>query len=189
MAHMQYDLFCTGSRVKRAIASVCCILGGLLNMDKSWGVLLAAFGFYLATSKYASANRTVQEISQRLKAAGIPFPAAQYLFQKNGMEIIPLTGDHREHTRLPYSEMRHLGEDAKYYYIFRDPSSGFMFPKAALGQEEPEFRKFLEQRTGQAVSRRTAPAVRFARWMRARKTGGWQPAAGKERSHRNDRMF
>ena len=58
LSHTQYDLFCTNNRITRTILSVVFIAAGILNLSQWWGILLAAYGCYLTTSTYSSANHT-----------------------------------------------------------------------------------------------------------------------------------
>ena len=62
MAHMQYDLFCKSNRIVRSLLSVGFILLGVVNHDTWWGILVIAYGCYLTTSTYASANHTARKL-------------------------------------------------------------------------------------------------------------------------------
>lgn len=168
LSHMQYDLFCTGNRVARSVLAVLLIAIAVLYGSGSWwGLLLIAYACYLSTSTYASSNRTAHRIADRIKAAGLPFPASEYRFEGAAMRIIALP-EHEEEEALPYGKMLQLGEDFKAYYIFRDQYGGYMIPKAALGSREEEFRRFLEGKTGKKFIRRWTPLRRLRDWLKRR---------------------
>ena len=63
LAHMQYDLFCKSNRISRTILSVGAILLGIVNSEAWWGILVIAYGCYLSTSTYASANHTAHKLA------------------------------------------------------------------------------------------------------------------------------
>ena len=65
-----------------------------------------------------------------------------------------------EVTSLAYSEFFRLSEDFDYIYIFRDKFGGYMIPKESLKEEEGQFRRFLQEKTGQTIYRKTSPAMR-----------------------------
>ena len=60
LSRMQYDLFCASNRITRTILSILFIAGGIINLSEWWGILLAAYGCYLTTSTYSSANHTTR---------------------------------------------------------------------------------------------------------------------------------
>ena len=74
LAHMQYDLFCKGNRVGRTILSIAAILLGIANSESWWGILLIAYGCYINTSTYASANHTAHKLAKQIRASGMDFP-------------------------------------------------------------------------------------------------------------------
>ena len=47
LAHMQYDLFCTGNRIGRTAVAAGLFVFGALNYTQWWGLLLIAYGRYL----------------------------------------------------------------------------------------------------------------------------------------------
>ena len=54
------------------------------------------------------------------------------------------------------------------YYLFRDQYGGYMIPKAALGDRENEFRRFVEEKTGKKFIRRWTPLRRLMNCLRKR---------------------
>ena len=90
LSHMQYDLFCTKNRVVRSVLSLGFVILGVVYFSHWWGVLAIAYGCYLTTSTYASANRTAHKLTAQIKAAGTGFPGSRFLFDNDGMHIRPL---------------------------------------------------------------------------------------------------
>ena len=68
LAHMQYDLFCTGNRIGRTAVAAGLFVFGALNYTQWWGLLLIAYGSYLISSKYAAANRTAKKLAQQIRS-------------------------------------------------------------------------------------------------------------------------
>lgn len=169
LAHMQYDLFCTGNRVARTALSAVLILAGVVNFSSWWGVLLVAYACYLTTSTYSAPNHTARKLTRQLQQAGMPFPASRYRFTGRELEIHPLTGEEREVARLAYADVCRLGEDGAYFYLFRDPYGGYMVPKQALEDQIDSFRDFIQRKTGLAFRARTAPWLRLVRWLHWRR--------------------
>ena len=168
LSHMQYDLFCTRNRIARNVLSALLIVIAVLYGGGSWwSLLIIAYACYLMTSTYASSNRTAHRIADRLKEAGLPFPASEYRFEQAAMHIVSLP-EREELDPLPYGKVEQLGEDFKAYYLFRDQYGGYMIPKAALGDREAEFRRFLEEKTGKKFIRRWTPLRRLQNWLRKR---------------------
>lgn len=168
MAHMQYDLFCQKNRVARTVISLLCMVAGILYFSAWWGILLVAYGCYLSTSTYASANRTAHKLAEQLKNGGCPFPASSYAFKENEMEIYCLP----EHTLdgfLAYSEIRRMGEDGRYFYIFGNEYGGYMIPKEGLGKSVAGFKDFLEEVTGKNIRSSRVPAVRLIAWIKRKR--------------------
>ncbi len=171
LSHMQYDLFCTRNRTARSVLSAVLILFALLYGSGSWwSLLIIAYGCYLMTSTYAQSNRTAHKIAEQLRAANLPFPASRYLFETDRMRIVSLP-DQEELSPLPYGKVLQLGEDMEAYYLFRDEHGGYRIPKAALGEKEEEFRKYVQNKTGKRFIRRLTPLRRVLDWMRSRKMG------------------
>lgn len=168
MAHMQYDLFCQKNRIARTIVSLLCMVAGILYFSSWWGILLVAYGCYLSTSTYASANRTAHKLTEQLKNGGISFPASSYAFKKTEMEIYCLP-EHTLDGAVAYSEIRRMGEDGKYFYIFCNEYGGYMIPKEGLGRSAAGFRIFLEEVTGKNIRGSRIPAVRLITWIRRKK--------------------
>ena len=160
LAHMQYDLFCRSNRIIRTIMGVAAVLLGLTNGDSWWAILLIAYGCYLFTSKYSSANHTAHKLADQIKETGMPFPASQYLFHGDRMEIISLPKEERLEEPLRYSDVCRLGEDYQYFYLFRDQYGGYMIPKEALGKKALDFQDFIQEKTGLTVRNKFAPVIR-----------------------------
>lgn len=169
LAHMQYDLFCTGNRIARSLLSLALVILGVVNFSQWWGVLIMAYGCYLVTSTYSAANHTAHKLTKQLQENQLDFPASRYIFRKKSMEIISLPEETPLGKPLAYADIFRLGEDREYFYIFRDRYGGFMIPKAALEEKEEAFRSFLEEKTGQSFQGRAAPVVRLLRMMRRRR--------------------
>ena len=168
LAHMQYNLFCGKNRAARSFISLALVLVGIVNFSSWWGILIMAYGCYLTTSTYSSANHTAHKLADQVRQSGMPFPASRYRFRKNAMEVVPLPEGKERETLLPYSEVYRLGEDLQYYYIFRDQYGGYMIPKAALGDQSRAFRTFLEGRCGQKSQSRSTPLSWLMRKLRDR---------------------
>lgn len=171
LSHMQYDLFCKSNRTVRSTISLAFMVAGVVNFSAWWGILLVAYGCYLTTSTYASANRTAHKLSEQIKNSGNSFPASCYVFGKDEMEILKLP-ERIKDGALAYTAIRRIGEDAGYIYIFRDEFGGYMIPKKALGGRTADFRVFLEEKAGQTVRNSNVPAVRLLNRIRRRKKGG-----------------
>lgn len=176
LSRMQYDLFCSSNRIARTILSILFIAGGIINLSEWWGILLAAYGCYLTTSTYSSANHTAHKLADQIKKSGMPFPASRYEFQESNLKIYSLPKNTCEST-LAYNEFVKLGEDREYFYLFRDSHGGYMVPKKALGAGSKSdeglnekrisaFREFLESKSGKRIYRKTIPIVRAAQALR-----------------------
>lgn len=150
LSRMQYDLFCTGNRIARSLLSAACVITGFyFSGDNWWGILLIAYGCYLLTSTYSAANHTARKLSSQLLESGCDFPKSSYRFEDNRMRVISLP-DKEELESLSYSDIRRMGEDLNYFYLFRDRYGGYMIPKNAIGSDTAAFRRFLTEKTGQA---------------------------------------
>ena len=169
LAHMQYDLFCKRNRISRTILSVAAILIGIVNSEAWWGILVIAYGCYLSTSTYASANHTAHKLANQIRASGMDFPASRYEFMEEGMQIIALPEEKKQGKPLAYGEFLQLGEDQNYFYLFQNQYGGYMIPKSELGDKEREFCGFLEKKTGLRFQSRMAPALRLLRKILDRK--------------------
>ena len=160
LAHMQYDLFCRGNLVARTMLGMGVVLLGIYKLSEWWGVLLIAYGSYLATGKYNAANHTAHKLTKQIKDSGMDFPASRYVFRDQSMEIIPLpesTGGEP----LVYSEIHRLGEDPEYFYFFRNQYGGYMIPKQEFGDRVGEFRTFIENKAGQTFRMQMSPLLRL----------------------------
>ena len=169
LAHMQYDLFCKSNRTVRTLLSLAFVIAGVLNFSSWWGILLVAYGCYLTTSTYSSANHTAHKLTAQIKESGMPFPASRYVFRDKAMDVIPLPAGEKKDSSLAYADICRLGEDMEYFYLFRDQFGGYMVPKAALGEKVPDFRLFLEERSGLVFHARSAPIIRVLHRISARK--------------------
>ena len=162
LAHMQYDLFCKSNLIVRTILGIGAVVYGIANLSAWWGVLLIAYGSYLATGKYNSANHTAHKLVKQIRESGMDFPASRYVFRENSVEIIPLP-ENANGVPLVYTEIHRLGEDLEYFYMFRDQYGGYMIPKAELGEKTGEFRGFLEKKAKQSFNTQMSPLLRLMR--------------------------
>lgn len=163
LAHMQYDLFCKKNLVTRSLISFGALAVGILNYSQWWGVLLIVYGSYLTSSKYAQANHTANKMTKGIKAAGLEFPVSRYLFRENAMEVITMPENTSLGDPLMYSDVCRLGEDADYFYLFRDSYGGYMIPKEQLGKDVDEFRFFVEQKCKKSFQTQIAPVFKLLR--------------------------
>ena len=178
---MQYDLFCASNRITRTILSILFIAGGIINLSEWWGILLAAYGCYLTTSTYSSANHTAHKLADQIKS-GMPFPASRYEFRENHLEVYSLPKNTREST-LAYNEFEKLGGYRDYFYLFRDSYGGYMVPKRGLTQAVSRsnsdeslnlkaigaFREFLENKSGKRIYRKTIPLVQVMQALKKKR--------------------
>ena len=167
LSRMQYDLFCTRNRIVRTILSAILVIIGVLNYSAWWGILLLAYGCYLTTSTYVSPNRTAHKLTAQIKQSGKPFPCSRYCFENGGLHIFAMP-ENEELDPLPYSEVERVGENASYFFIFRDQFGGYMVPKDALGEKVDGFRKFIEEKTGKPVALKASPFRRMLARMKRR---------------------
>lgn len=169
LSRMQYDIFCKRNLFFRTIIAGVAVVFGVLHFDKFWGILLTAYGCYLLTSKYSSANHTAHKIAKQIKEAKLPFPSSRYSFDDKQMNIYSLN-DSEELAPLAYSAVCRLGEDMEYYYIFRDEYGGYMIPKKELGSDEKidGFFEFIKQKTGLVIANRASPYKRLRAWLKQR---------------------
>ena len=167
LAHMQYDLFCKSNRISRTILSVGAILLGIVNSEAWWGILVIAYGCYLSTSTYASANHTAHKLAKGIREAGMDFPGSRYEFTEQGLRIISLPDEKITGNLIKYEEFLKLGEDIGYFYLFPTPHGGYMIPKSELA-DKAAFRSFLEQKTGKTVESRVPPVVKLMRRLKRR---------------------
>ena len=166
LAHMQYDLFCKSNRVSRTILSTASILIGIANSEAWWGLLAIAYGCYLITSTYSSANHTAHKLANQIRSSGMDFPASRYEFLEEGMQIIALPEEKKQGKPLAYGEVLKLGEDQNYFYLFQNQYGGYMIPKSELEEEQKEFCEFLEKKTGLRFQKQMTPAMRLLRKIR-----------------------
>lgn len=161
LAHMQYNIFCGRNKVSRTILSGIFVLIGVVNFSEWWGILVAAYGCYLTTSTYSSANHTAHKLAKQITDAGMPFPSTRYLFKDDCIEIITPADSDEDGQELYYADIRRIAEDMQNCYIFISERSGYMFPKEQLGEKMTDLRHFLEMKTGQKFYCRTAPVFRM----------------------------
>ena len=160
---MQYDLFCKSNLYGRNALCFALMIVGIMNYTQWWGLLLIAYASYLGGSKYASANHTARKLAENIKNAGMDFPASRFEFQENAMNIIALPENVSSGDPLAYSDVLKLGEDMKYYYLFRNEYGGYMVPKEALGDKYDDFRQFIENKTGKYFHAQAAPIIKLIR--------------------------
>jgi len=169
LAHMQYDLFCGRNRFARYVISIAAIVCGMLNAQKSWlYYLLIAYGCYLITSTYSSANHTAHKLCQQLESSGLSYPSSRYEFTEKAM-LTYSEPDNELLSSLPYGDICALGADYQNFYIFRDEHSGYMIPRSAFDPESDEaqrFRNFVEKRSGKVFSIRKSPISRVMAYFR-----------------------
>ena len=70
LSHMQYDLFCVRNYIARNVLAIAAILVGGFYFKQIWGIALLAYGTYLLTSTYASANHTARKLIAQINAGG-----------------------------------------------------------------------------------------------------------------------
>ncbi|MCI6306849.1 MAG: YcxB family protein [Subdoligranulum sp.] len=185
LARMQYALFCGANRAARTVISLALLLLGIRYMDQWWGMLVIAYGGYLLVSARQAATRPARKMIEQMKNGGVKLPASTYSFYRAGMAVTPLDPEHPAEAPiydvdegedygsrirgvplgendqfLPYSKVYRLGEDGKYFYIFRDQYGGFVVPREALGSRDREFRDFIEQHCDQTFRSGSSPLLR-----------------------------
>ena len=174
LSHMQYDLFCTRNYIVRSILAMAAILVGGWYFKQIWGILLLAYGTYLLTSTYASANHTARKLIAAIQANGGSFPSSRYFFEDRHLRILyhPGESDEEELDPVGYGAVQKLGEDRAYLYLFTSDRGGYMIPKKALGDDESGFREFIRQRTRMDFQRSRLPMSRFRAWLYEREHRG-----------------
>lgn len=174
LSHMQYDLFCTRNYIVRSILAMAAILVGGWYFKQIWGILLLAYGTYLLTSTYASANHTARKLIAAIQANGGSFPSSRYFFEDRHIRILyhPGESDEEELDPVGYGAVQKLGEDRAYLYLFTSDRGGYMIPKKALGDDESGFREFIRQRTRMDFQRSRLPMSRFRAWLYEREYRG-----------------
>ena len=166
LSRKQYDLFCQSNRFFRTLISVGAIFAGVLNFEQWWGIALTAYGCYMSTSTYAQANHPAHKLADQIRNSGMSFPASEYIFRKNYMEIIvlPVRQD-EENLQMKYSDFVKFAEDRDYFYLFRDQYGGYMIPKDQLDGQVDQCRGVMEKASGLFCEARTAPWVKLIRRM------------------------
>lgn len=161
LAHMQYDLFCRKNRVVRSIIALGMFVVGVIYLERWWSYVLIAYGAFLATGKYNQANRTARKLSEAVETSKMGYPASKFIFEEDRLRVIALPSK-EELDPLKYEEIKKIGQDKDYYYIFRDEYGGYVIPKAELGDREEEFVSFLKEKANRYImSKYTPPIVRL----------------------------
>ena len=161
LARMQYDLFCKKNQAVRSLISVGSLAVGFFNYSKWWGALLLVYGAFMSSSKYAQANHTAKKMVKGIEKAGLEYPTSRYIFREGSVQVIAMP-ENEQLVDLRYDSIFGLGEDAAYFYLFRDQYGGYVVPKEELGKEESDFRRFMEEKTGKFFSTgRKAPITRL----------------------------
>lgn len=163
LSRMQYNLFCKTNRILRSVLVIAAVLFGLMNSSEWWGILAIAYGCYLGTSTYSSSNHTAHKLSDQVEKSGLGYPKSRFRFEADRLIICSVPDNKEKRSSIPYKDFCGLGEDLKYFYLFRDRYGGYMIPKEALGDREDEFRDFLEERSELRIQSQTAPIVRLLR--------------------------
>ncbi len=163
LARKRYDLFHKGNLVGRTIISGGALVLGVMNFETWWGVVLIVYSSYMTSSKYASADHIAKKMVKGIKEAGLEFPTSRYLFRDNAMEVIGMPENVSLGDPVMYDEIQRIAEDAEYFYIFPNAAGGYMMPKAQLGKQEDDFRRFLEEKTKKPFEIKTIPLIRFIR--------------------------
>ncbi len=164
LAHMQYDLFCSGNRIARSAVAAGLFVFGALNYTQWWGLLLIAYGSYLISSKYAASNRTAKQLAKHINESGGEYPSSKYIFEENRMRVITLPNN-AELDPLQYSDVAGLGADLNNFYIFRTEYGGYMIPKSELGDKSEEFKKFIERKTGKLFVTKRSRFIKLREWL------------------------
>ena len=164
LAHMQYDLFCSGNRIARSAIAAGLFVFGALNYTQWWGLLLIAYGSYLISSKYAASNRTAKQLAKHINESGGEYPSSKYIFEENRMRVITLPNN-AELDPLQYSDVAGLGADLNNFYIFRTEYGGYMIPKSELGDKSEEFKKFIERKTGKIFVTKRSRFIKLREWL------------------------
>lgn len=174
LSHMQYDLFCTRNYIARNVLAIAAILVGGWYFKHIWGILLLAYGAYLLTSTYASANHTARKLIAAIQADGGHFPSSRYFFEEAQIRIVYHPGEPDEETLDPvgYGAVQKLGEDREYLYLFVSDRGGYMIPKKALGDDVGGFREFIRLRTKMDFQRSRVPMTRIRAWLYEREHRG-----------------
>lgn len=163
LSHMQYDLFCVRNYIVRNLLAMAAIIAGVWLFRQFWGILLLAYGTYLLTSTYASANHTARKLIAAIRESGGPFPSSRYEFEDRQIRIIyhPGLEDEEELESVEYGAVQKLGEDREYLYLFTSDRGGYMIPRTELAGEESGFREFIRKRTGRDFQKSRLPFSRL----------------------------
>ena len=79
------------------------------------------------------------------------------------MEIITMPENTSLGDPLMYEAVEKLGEDAEYFYLFRDQFGGYMIPKEEMGKEVDDFRFFVEEKCKKTFQTQIAPVFKLLR--------------------------
>lgn len=163
LSRMQYNLFCKTNRIIRSVLVIAAVLFGLMHSSEWWGILIIAYGCYLGTSTYSSANHTAHKLSEQVEKSGLGYPKSRFRFETDQLIICSVPDSKDKRISMAYSDFCGLGEDLNYFYLFRDRFGGYMIPKEALGDNADRFRDFVEEHCGRRFQSQTAPIVRLLR--------------------------
>ena len=174
LSHMQYDLFCTRNYIARNLLAITAILVGGFYFKQIWGILLLAYGAYLLTSTYASANHTARKLIAAIEANGGKYPSSRYFFEDKAIRIVyhPGETDEEELDPVGYGAIQKLGEDRDYLYLFTSDRGGYMLPKKALDDDLNGFREFIRLRARMDFQRSRNPMSRVRAWLYERERRG-----------------
>ena len=174
LSHMQYDLFCVRNYIARNVLAIAAILVGGFYFKQIWGIALLAYGTYLLTSTYASANHTARKLIAAIEADGGKYPSLRYFFEEGQIRIVyhPGEPDEEELDPVGYGAVQKLGEDRQYLYLFTSDRGGYMIPKDGLGGDEAGFRAFVQSKTGMAFQKSRMPMSRVKAWLYEREHRG-----------------
>jgi hypothetical protein len=132
-----------------------------------WGILVIAYGCYLTTSTYSSANHTAHKLAKGIRSSGMQFPSSRYEFTDEGVQIISLPEQEELGEPLGYSTFEKLGEDWGYFYLFPNPHGGYMIPKTEIEDAEA-FREFIRHKTGKTFQSKMPPVAKLLRKLKDR---------------------
>ena len=170
LSHMQYDLFYVRNYVFRNLLAITAILAVVFYFSHIWGILLLAYGTYLLTSTYASANHTARKLIAAIEANGGNYPSSRYFFEDETIRVVFHLGevDEEELNPVAYSAIQKLGEDREYLYLFTSDRGGYMLPKKEFGDNLGGFREFIRLHTKMDFQRSRNPMSRVRAWLYAR---------------------
>lgn len=170
LAHMQYDLFNFRNRVSRTLIAIAVVGMGVINMPAWWSYLLMAYGGYLLTARYNSANRVVSKTIGAIEASGLGYPRTRFEFEKTYFRAVALPDPQESDKPIRYADLAGLGEDSRYFYLFRDNFGGYVIAKEKLGKRTEEFRRLIETGSGKKFSYTAVPLRAMTAWLHNRRS-------------------